>query len=153
MLMQQKQLVQSYLVDEVRDDMVNEQAAMAVIYSGEASLATEYNEDLDFVVPKEGSNIWMDSWMIPKDAPHYDAAVRFLDFLCSKETAQANFDYVYYSTPNEAVLEDIPQEDREDDPAIFPSDEDLQECSVFHYLGEKMEEKYNYLWKRLKAYE
>ena len=47
MLMQQKQLVQSYLVDEVRDDMVNEQAAMAVIYSGEASLATEYNEDLD----------------------------------------------------------------------------------------------------------
>ena len=153
MLMQQKQLVQSYLVDEVRDDMVNEQAAMAVIYSGEASLATEYNDDRDLVVPKEGSNIWMDSWMIPKDAPHYDAAVRFLDFLCSKETAQANFDYVYYSTPNEAVLEDIPQEDREDDPAIFPSDEDLQECSVFHYLGEKMEEKYNYLWKRLKAYE
>lgn len=54
-LEEQKDLVQSYLVDEVRDDMVNEQAAMAVIYSGEASLASEYNEDLEYIVPKEGT--------------------------------------------------------------------------------------------------
>ena len=62
LLIDQKELVQSYLVDEVRDDMANEQAAMAVIYSGEAGLARDYNEDLEFVVPKEGSDVWMDSW-------------------------------------------------------------------------------------------
>ena len=61
LLIDQKELVQSYLVDEVRDDMANEQAAMAVIYSGEAGLARDYNEDLEFVVPKEGSDVWMDS--------------------------------------------------------------------------------------------
>ena len=151
-LLEQKKLVQSYLVDEVRDDMANEQAAMAVIYSGEASLATEYNEDLDFVVPKEGSDIWMDSWVIPANGKNYEGAVKFLDFLCREDVAMQNFEYVYYSTPNEAVLDQIDSEEKEDDPAIFPSGETLKRCEIFKYLGQDMEEFYNYMWKELKAY-
>ena len=85
LLIEQKELVQSYLGDEVRDDMANEQAAMAVIYSGEAGLARDYNEDLEFVVPKEGSDVWMDSWVIPKDGENYEGAIKFLDFLCRKD--------------------------------------------------------------------
>ena len=60
-LKQQKEIVQSYLVDEIRDDMANNQAAMGLIYSGEASIAQDYNDKLEYVVPKEGSDIWMDS--------------------------------------------------------------------------------------------
>lgn len=151
-LEEQKELVQSYLVDEVRDDMVNEQAALAVIYSGEASLAGEYNEDLEYVVPKEGSNIWMDSWIIPKSSSNYEGAVKFLDFLCRDDIAQKNFEYVYYSTPNEAVLDNIDDEEKEEDNAIFPDDDILGRCEMFTYPGTEAEELYNRLWKELKVY-
>lgn len=151
-LQEQKELVQSYLVDEVRDDMANEQAALAVIYSGEASLAHEYNEDLEYVVPDEGSNLWMDSWIIPKNGSNYDGAVKFLDFLCREDIAQQNFEYVYYSTPNEAVLNNIDEEEKEEDSAIFPEEDVLGRCEIFTYLGTEAEELYNRLWKELKVY-
>lgn len=151
-LKKQKELVQSYLVDEVRDDMANEQAAMALIYSGEASLATEYNEDLCYVVPKEGSNIWMDSWVIPKGGKNYQGAVRFLDFLCRKDVAIKNFEYVYYSTPNQAVLDSLEEEEKEDE-AIFPEEEVIDRCEIFKYLGKEKEQLYNQLWKELKAHD
>lgn len=151
-LKEQKSLVQSYLVDEVRDDMVNSQAALAVIYSGEASLATEYNEDLAYVVPKEGSNVWMDSWVIPEGARNYNGAVKFLDFLCRADIAEKNFEYVYYSTPNEAVLANIDEEEKEEDTAIFPDDNVLERCEMFTYLGAEAEELYNRLWKELKVH-
>ncbi len=152
LLLDQKEIVQSYLVDEVRDDMANEQAAMAMIYSGEASLASYYNEDLEYVVPKEGSDIWMDSWVIPKGGKNYEGALRFLDFLCRPDVAMQNFEYVYYSTPNEAVLAEIDAEEKEDDPAIFPDEEIIERCEIFKYLGRETEEFYNYMWKELKAY-
>ena len=152
LLLDQKELVQSYLVDEVRDDMANEQAAMAVIYSGEASLATEYNEDLDFVVPKEGSDIWMDSWVMPKNGSNPAGAQKFLDFLCREDIAMKNFEYVYYSSPNEKVLDQIDEEEKEDDPAIFPAQDVIDRCEIFRYLGTDAEEFYNYMWKEIKAY-
>lgn len=151
-LQEQKALVQSYLVDEVRDDMVNDQAALAVIYSGEASLAREYNENLEYVVPKEGSNIWMDSWIIPNGGGNYEGAVKFLDFLCRDDIAQKNFEYVYYSTPNQAVLDSIDEEEKEDDNAIFPDDTILERCEMFTYLGVEAEKLYSRLWKELKVY-
>jgi spermidine/putrescine-binding protein len=131
--------------------MANEQAALAVIYSGEASLAREYNDKLEYVVPKEGSNVWMDSWVIPKNGKNYEGAIKFLDFLCRQDVALQNFEYVYYSTPNEAVLREIDEEDKEDT-AIFPPDEVLERCEMFRYLGSDMEEFYNYMWKELKAH-
>lgn len=151
-LQEQKALVQSYLVDEVRDDMANEQATMAVIYSGEASLATDYNEDLDYVVPKEGSNVWMDSWIIPKNGNNYEGAVKFLDFLCREDIATQNFDYVYYSTPNQAVLDNLDKEEKEENKTIFPDEEVLKRCEIFTYLGQETEELYNRLWKELRVY-
>ena len=151
-LQDQKELVQSYLVDEIRDDMANDQAAMGLIYSGEASLAREYNENLEYVVPKEGSDIWVDSWAIPKGGKNYEGAVKFLDFLCRDDAAMTNFEYVYYSTPNEAVLSQIDEEEKEDDNAIFPDDEVMERCEIFNYLGVEAEEFYNRLWKELKVY-
>ena len=151
-LKQQKEIVQSYLVDEIRDDMANNQAAMGLIYSGEASIAQDYNDKLEYVVPKEGSDIWMDSWVIPKKGKNYDGAVKFLDFLCREDVAMTNFEYVYYSTPNEAVLDQIDDEEKAERNAIFPSDDVIDRCKVFKYLGKDAEEYYNRLWKELKVY-
>lgn len=103
LLLKQKPIVEAYLVDEARDAMVSGDASMAVIYSGDATVAMEENEDLDYVVPKEGSNVWFDCFLIPKTAEHKEAAEKFIDYMSRQDIAQKNFDYIYYGTPNKAV--------------------------------------------------
>lgn len=151
MLFAQKDLVMAYLVDESRDAMISGDAAMAVIYSGDATAAMDANEDLDYCVPKEGSNIWFDCWMIPKTAKHKDAAEKFIDFMNRVDVGLMNFDYIYYATPNQAVYEELDDETKADY-TIFPDDEVLEKCEVYQYLGEESERYYNQLWKELKSY-
>ncbi len=72
MLIEQKPLVQAYVIDQVRDKMINGEAAEGVIYSGEMLYIQEQiqeldlNYDLEYVVPDEGTTLWIDSWVIPK---------------------------------------------------------------------------------------
>ena len=65
-LIAQKPLVQAYVIDQVRDKMIGNEAAIGVIYSGEAIYTQRENPDLEYVVPKEGTNVWIDSWVITK---------------------------------------------------------------------------------------
>lgn len=151
LLMEQKPLVEAYLVDESRDAMISGDAAMAVIYSGDATVAIETNEDLAYAVPEEGSNIWFDCWMIPKSAKHKKEAEMFIDFMNRPDVASMNFDYIYYGTPNTAVNESLDEETLED-PTIFPEEETMNKCEVYQYLGEELETYYNQMWKELKSY-
>lgn len=150
LLIRQKPDVQAYLVDEARDEVVAGNAAMAVVYSGEAYLGHEYNEDLAYVVPKEGSNVWIDSWIVTKHCKNPEAAAKFLDFLCREDVAEQNFEYIYYSTPNQAVVENMDEELR-NDPAITPTEEDLAKCEVCTQTDPEITKLYNELWKELKA--
>lgn len=150
MLIDQKPLVQAYYVDESRDALISGDAAMAVIYSGDATVAMEYNEDLAYVVPQEGSNVWIDCMMIPASCRHKEAAEKFIDFLCGEEAAMANFEYIYYGTPNAAVYDALDDELKED-PVIFPPEDILEKCEVYQYLGSEMEAYYSQMWKELKA--
>ena len=102
-LIEQKPLVYSYLVDESADEVVAGNASMALVYSGEAAYAESLSKDLDYSVPTEGSNMWIDSWMIAKTCKNQENAEKFLDFLCREDIAMKNFEYVYYATPNKAV--------------------------------------------------
>lgn len=151
LLVQQKPLVQAYVIDQVRDKMIGSEAAIGVIYSGEAIYTQTENPDLAYVVPKEGSNMWIDSWVMPKNAPNKENAEKFLDFLCRPEIALMNFEYITYSTPNEKARELI------EDPAIrnseiaFPVDSILSRCETFTYLGEDADEVYNQLWREVKS--
>ena len=150
LLIRQKPDVQAYLVDEARDEVVAGNAAMAVVYSGEAYLGHEYNEDLAYVVPKEGSNVWIDSWIVTKRCKNPEAAAKFLDFLCREDVAEKNFEYIYYSTPNEAVVENMDEELR-NNPAITPTEEDMANCEVCTQTDPEVTKLYNDLWKELKA--
>lgn len=152
LLIEQKPMVYSYLVDEAQDEMIAENAAMAVVYSGEAGYALEYNDKLAFSVPKEGSNMWIDSWFIPKSAKHIENAEKFLNFLCREDIAMLNFDYVYYATPNtqvKAALEPALQENT----TILPSKEILDNCEVLKPLDDETTMKYNLYWKEIKSAE
>lgn len=151
LLLDQKSMIYSYLVDEAQDEMIAENAAMAVVYSGEAGFAMEFNENLAFSVPKEGSNMWIDSWFIPKTCTNQENAEKFLNFLCREDIAMLNFDYVYYATPNTKVVEQLDTELQENT-TIFPPKEILDNCEVLKSLDDDTTTLYSELWLELKAY-
>lgn len=150
LLVNQKPDVQAYLVDEARDEVVQGNAIMAVVYSGEAYLGNQYNENLAYVIPKEGSNVWLDSWGITKNCENVEAAQKFLDFLCRTDVATKNFEYIYYSTPNESVIEGLSKEDKANE-AMVPSDKATEHCEVCIQNSQEVTELMNTLWKELKA--
>ena len=150
LLKKQKPDVASYLVDEARDEIVAGNAAMAVVYSGEAYLGNLYNHDLTYVVPKEGSNLWIDSWIVTKNCKNMEAARKFLDFLCRRDVAYSNFEYIYYSTPNKAVVNSLDAE-LKSNPAIVPPEGSLEGCEIYEALDDKTTGLYNELWKEIKA--
>ncbi len=145
-------VVQAYVVDEVRDKMIAGEAAIGVIYSGEALTCQESNEDLEYVIPKEGSNLWMDSWVIPKGAENKENAEKFLDFLCRPEIMQKNFDFITYSVPSSAARELLDEEYRDSEIA-YPDEDFLKNCEVLTYLGNEADELYNEKWKEVMAAE
>lgn len=151
MLIQQKPLVQAYVIDQVRDKMIGNEAAIGVIYSGEAIYTQSENPDLEYVIPKEGSNIWIDSWVIPKNAEHKENAEAFINFLCRPDIALMNFDYITYSTPNVEARKLIEDEEIRNSAIAFPDDSELERCETFHYLGEDAEVVYNELWNKVKS--
>jgi spermidine/putrescine transport system permease protein len=102
-------------------------------------------------VPKEGSNIWIDSWVIPKNAKHKENAQKFIDFLCRPDIALKNFEYITYSTPNVAAQKLIEDEDIRDSKVAFPDVETIENCETFKYLGTKYDRIYNELWREVKA--
>lgn len=154
LLLKQKPDVQAYLVDEARDELVAGNAAMAVIYSGEAYLGRQYGlengRNLRYVIPKEGSNVWLDCFAVTKHCDDMDAAQKFLDFLCREDVAMMNFEYIYYSTPNEAVIEELSDEERADE-ALVPSDDAMDNCEVYTMTNTETTEMMNRLWKELGA--
>ena len=151
LLIEQKPLVQAYVVDQVRDKMISNEAAIGVIYSGEAIYTQSENADLEYVVPKEGSNVWIDSWVIPKNARNKENAEEFINFLCRADIAKMNFDYITYSTPNVAARELIEDEAIRNSSIAFPDESILERCETFKYLGTKYDEIYNKLWREIKS--
>ena len=150
-LIEQKPLVQAYVVDQVRDKMIGNEAAIGVIYSGEAIYTQRENSDLVYVIPEEGTNVWIDSWVMLKDAPNKENAEKFLDFLCRPEIALKNFEYITYSTPNTGAQELIEDEDIKNSPIAFPDLSQYNNIETFQYLGEEFDAKLNELWKQVKS--
>ena len=155
-LIDQKPLVQAYVIDQVRDKMIGGEAAVGVIYSGEmlyiqdevANLGLDYN--LEYVIPEEGTNLWLDSWVIPKNAKNKENAEKWIDFMCRPEIAKANFEYITYPTPNKGAFE-LLDEDMQNNKAVFPDIDSLKDSEVYQYLGDDTDAIYNELWKEVKA--
>ena len=154
-LIRQKPLVQAYVVDQVRDKMIGEEAACGVIYSGEILYVQGELEgtdvEVDYAIPEEGTNVWFDGWVIPKNAKHKENAEKWMNFLCRPDIAAKNFEYITYPTPNTGALKLLDKKYTENK-ALFPDMKELlKKSEVYTYLGEKNEAKYNNRWKILKA--
>lgn len=151
LLIQQKPLVQAYVIDQVRDKMIGNEASLGVIYSGEAIFTQRENPDLEYVIPKEGTNVWIDSWVIPKNAENVENAEKFIDFMCRGDIALLNFDYITYSTPNTAAQALIEDDDIRNSKIAFPDLSQYDGLETYSYLGDDADALYNDLWKEIKS--
>lgn len=151
LLIEQKPFVQAYVIDQVRDKMIGGEAALGVIYSGEAIFTQSENPDLEYVIPKEGSNVWIDSWVIPKNAKNKENAEAFINFLCRPDIALMNFEYITYSTPNEAARALIEDEEIRNSSIAFPDSSELERLETFRFLGEENDRIYNEMWREVKS--
>ncbi len=159
LLIKQKPMLKAYLVEtEARDAMISGEAAMALVYNGEAYLAIEGDEeqnisgnpDLKFTIPEEGTNFWIDSWVVPTYSSNKADAEAFINYLCGVEAAKKNFEYIYYSTPNQALYNELDPEVQQDED-IFPSREVIDKGEVYHDLGADLDAYYSAAWKEIKS--
>jgi spermidine/putrescine transport system substrate-binding protein len=145
----QKPLVLAYVGDNGKDMMVAEEAALSMSWSGDAVAVREQNPSLEYVIPKEGTNLWVDSMVIPKNSGHKKEALLFIDFMNRPEIAKRNVEYIGYATPNAKTYELLDEEIRED-PAAYPPDEALARYEVFVDIG-AANAAYNRVWTEIKS--
>ena len=149
-LKDQKEIVQGYVMDEIFDKLEGGSAAIGPYYVGDAVTMCDDNPDLTYVIPKEGTNWFVDAMCIPTTAENKEAAEMYINFLCEAEIALANSDYVGYSTPNSAAYE-LLDDDVKADEKRYPSDEFLAEhTEVFVNLSPDTNEYMQSLWNQLK---
>jgi len=108
------------------------------------------NPDLRYAIPKEGANIFVDALCIMKTTDVYDEALRFVDYLLKPEIAAKNAEYTGYSTPEEAALEYISPE-MKDNYAFNPPSGDLVICEYYEHLDQDVLKLYEEAWMRVKA--
>ena len=153
LLREQKEIVQGYVMDEIFDKMEGGSAAIAPYYVGDAVTMCADNPDLEFVIPKEGTNWFVDAICVPTtaDSEHIEAAEAYINFLCEPEIAFANCDYVGYSTPVTQAYELLDDEAKADE-RRYPSDEFLSEhTEVFINISEPANAYMQELWTGLKV--
>ncbi|NLX70996.1 MAG: spermidine/putrescine ABC transporter substrate-binding protein [Clostridiales bacterium] len=148
-LIEQKPLVLSYMGDDIKDAMIGGQAALAVVWSGDAVFMKRENPDLEYAIPKEGSNLWFDAMVLLKGSKNKEAAEKFINFLCEPEIAFRNTDYIGYSTPHTEAMKMLDDEILNDSTA-YPTDEELERCEVFEALSDVIKE-YDRVWTEIKA--
>ncbi|MDO5325036.1 MAG: spermidine/putrescine ABC transporter substrate-binding protein [Clostridia bacterium] len=150
LLIKQKQdkIQCGYLLDETKDKMVGGEAAIGVVYSGDAQYAIEKNENLVYVVPEEGSNIWVDGMCIPKGSKNVEGAMKFIDFMCREDVAAMNFDYIYYCSPIQAVVDGLDEEEAAQS-TINPSEDVVSRCEYFNDVEDVMN-LYENVWMEIR---
>lgn len=153
LLVEQKPIVQAYVMDEIFDKMGAGEAVLAPYYAGDGvSLMDEYDH-IGFVIPESGTNLFFDAACIPKGAKQKAAAEMYINFLCEPDVAYAIADYIGYSTPNQAAYEML-DDDVKYDGISYPDDEFLAEkTTVFRNLSDDANQKMQDLWTSMKSAE
>lgn len=143
--------VKAIVADEIKMYMINEESAVAVSFSGEASEMLDNNEHLHYVIPEEGSNLWFDNIVIPKTAKNVKGSYDFINFMLRPENAAKNAEYIGYSTPNKKAVELLPKEITTDE-QFYPDEATMKNLEVYEDLGSKYLEIYNDRFLEFKMY-
>ena len=147
-LKEQNDILQGRVMDEVFNKMQGGNAAIAPYYAGDFLTMKEINPDLEFVYPKEGTNIFVDSVCIPASSRNYEAALLYINFLLEPDVALANAEYICYASPNTAVTEN------EDyafygNEILYPEEADMPAVQYYHDMNDTTRKLYNALWEEV----
>ena len=140
-----------YVTDEVIDGMINGYKDIAVVYSGDAAVVLDENEDMSFYMPSQGTNIWCDAMVIPQNAENPKLAHEFINYMLTYEAAFDNTETVGYTSPNAEVFEEMTSsEDLYADNAAYLPRSGYDKDEMFHDNQTLMREL-SKLWIKVKA--
>lgn len=150
MLIDQKPLLQGYVMDEVFNKMESGEAAMVPYYVGDYIIMHDINPDLAFVYPEEGVNIFVDAMCIPRTAQNVDAALKYINFMLDPEIGLSNAWYIGYASPNTAVVEHPDYADYAENQLLYPDEDHMPNVEYFHNLPQETLNRFSELWNQIK---
>jgi len=145
LLVAQKSVILAYGFDDIKDKMIEGEAAVALVYAGDAVYAMKENSDLAYAIPVEGTNLFCDSMIIPKNSQNKENAELFINFMCRTDIAKMNAEYIEYYTPQKEAKA-LMDAEREGDNFPYPTDRELEKCQIFTHIDEQTLELYNDAW-------
>lgn len=146
----QKKLVQAYVMDQIFDKMSNGEAVLAPYYSGDAATLLKTNSDIGFVIPKSGTNKFVDSMCIPKNSRHKVQAEKYINFMCETEIALANVKKTGYSTPHTEAYNRLSNEIK-NNKIFYPDENKMKNSQVFVNLPDDTNKLMDELWVEVKS--
>ncbi len=134
--------VRGVVGDEITMMLQQHEGNIAVVWSGVAAPLVQGSNKYNYVIPKEGSNLWFDNMVIPKTAQNKEGAYKFMNFLLDEKNNKQNTEWVGYATPNKAARDKLPKEVREDH-RFYPTKKEQNRLEVYKDLGQKTLSEYN----------
>ena len=143
-LITQARLLRGYAEEECRDAMIADEGTLALVYAGEAKAAIDQNPNLAYVIPEEGSNKFVDGFVIVKGSKNIDAAEKFINYMCRSNIAIRNMTETGYTSPVKGAWSEFGN-----NKIMFPSEEELNRCEAFLYDATATA-KYSKIWQEVK---
>lgn len=150
LLLEQKPILQGYVMDQIYDKLEGGEAAIGPYYAGDYLVMLETNPDLKFCIPNEGSNIFVDAMCIPKGAKNKANAEAFIDFFCRTDNSLKNAESIGYTSPNIEVRARLDL-DEYSESVMYPSPEILEKLEAFVNLPQETLNYYDEIWVKLKS--
>lgn len=150
LIKQQKPHIAAFAPDNGQDLLMAGEVDLAMEWNGDILQVMEEDDDIGYVLPKEGGLLWEDCLCIPKGAPHVDNAHALINHLLDAEVAAEIADWVYYATPNTAARE-LLSDDYNSNPAVFPSEQALQKSETARFDSQETLRRIDAAWTRIKA--
>jgi spermidine/putrescine transport system substrate-binding protein len=150
LLIAAKSIVKKYADDNGQDLLAQGEVDMTMEYNGDIAQLIKDDEDISYVIPKEGGNLWEDTIAIATGAPHPENAHAFINHIFDKDAGKHIAETIQYATPNKAA-KDLMDGAYKENPAIFPPDDILAKCEYSTYLGEDALKARDEIWTAIQA--
>lgn len=150
MVIAQKPNIAAFAPDNGQDLLLAGEVDLAMEWNGDILQVMEEDDDIGYVIPKEGGLLWEDTLCIPKGGPNPDGAHKLINFLLDAEVGKEIAEFIYYATPN-AAAKALANEDYQTNPAIFPSAEAVAKSETSIYPGQETQQRIDAAWTRVKA--
>ncbi|MBD0343706.1 MAG: spermidine/putrescine ABC transporter substrate-binding protein [Coleofasciculus sp. Co-bin14] len=137
----------SFTTDTWREQMLSGDLLIAMCYSSDANEVIEENKNLEYVLPKSGSSLWMDTLAIPKTAANPEGAYAWINFMLQPNVAAQICQRLSFATSNQAAFNLLPPEVKNNS-TLFPSESELERCETLAPMGQ-LSEVYESYWTKL----